>query len=418
MRCTELPKPPKSLDAAGLDQAFIFDLVLKHLLLLGEFRMADVADRVKLPVSMVELVLEEHRKEKLIEVKGAANYSATSYVFKLTELGHRRAQQVMELCRYAGPAPVSLDDYRRMVQLQTVRNIMVGDEELKKALSHLVVNDAVRKRLGPAMISGQAVFIHGPSGNGKTAIAEAIGRAFPENVYIPYSVTVGGQIIRVFDQVSHVVVEPPVAAQGCDARWIMIRRPVVISGGELSLKMLDLNFDIITKCYDAPLQMKANNGLFILDDFGRQRAEPSSILNRWIVPLERRIDHLTLHTETKIVVPFDVLMIFSSDLDPKELVHEAFLRRLRYKIKVDRPTDEQYLEIFQAVCQKQGLEFSPQAYSYLLEQWYGTHQVTRNACHPRDLIELILTDSRYNLTSPRLTEDSVKAACTVYFGER
>jgi predicted ATPase with chaperone activity len=418
MRCTELPKPPKSLDAAGLDQAFIFDLVLKHLLLLGEFRMADVADRVKLPVSMVELVLEEHRKEKLIEVKGAANYSATSYVFKLTELGHRRAQQVMELCRYAGPAPVSLDDYRRMVQLQTVRNIMVGDEELKKALSHLVVNDAVRKRLGPAMISGQAVFIHGPSGNGKTAIAEAIGRAFPENVYIPYSVTVGGQIIRVFDQVSHVVVEPPVAAQGCDARWIMIRRPVVISGGELSLKMLDLNFDIITKCYDAPLQMKANNGLFILDDFGRQRAEPSSILNRWIVPLERRIDHLTLHTETKIVVPFDVLMIFSSDLDPKELVHEAFLRRLRYKIKVDRPTDEQYLEIFQAVCQKQGLEFSPQAYSYLMEQWYGTHQVARNACHPRDLIGLILTDARYNVTSPRLTQDSVKAACAVYFGER
>ena len=288
----------------------VADLVLKHLLYLGEFRMAEVADRVKLPLSLVETVLEEHRKEKLVEVKGAANYSSISYQFRLTEAGRLRGHEAMELCRYVGPAPVSLEDYRSRVQLQTVRNITVGDEELKSAFSHLVVNEAVRSRLGPAVISGQAVLIFGPSGNGKTSIAEAIGRALPENIYLPYAITVGGQIINIFDPVSHGVADSSGEPQDVDGRWILCRRPVIVTGGELSLKMLDLSFDPIAKFCDASLTMKANNGIFILDDFGRQQADPVSILNRWIVPLERKIDHMTLHTGKKFVVPFDVLALF------------------------------------------------------------------------------------------------------------
>lgn len=417
MFCVEPPHPPESLDETGLDKTLVGELVLKHLLCLGEFRLADVAQRIKLPVSMVEPTLEEHRKEKLVEVKGAANYSAPSYLYRLTEAGRKKAQQLMELCRYAGPAPVSLRDYRQMVQLQTVENLLVGDDDLKSALSHLVVSDDVRRRLGRAMISGQPVFVYGPSGNGKTSIAEAIGRVLRENIYIPHAVAVGGQVVSVFDPVIHLAAEPSGAAERGDPRWLSIKRPVVIAGGELSLKMLELNFDSVSNCYDAPLQMKANNGLFLIDDFGRQQVEPSSLLNRWIVPLERKIDFLTLHTGTKFPVPFDMLVMFFTNLEPKNLVDEAFMRRLRYKIRIDRPSEEEFLAIFREVCRCSGLEFNQQAYTHLLEQWYGGRKLALSACHPRDLIDLILTDARYNASPPQLTRESIQNACTDYFGE-
>jgi predicted ATPase with chaperone activity len=340
-----------------------------------------------------------------------------SYLFRLTEAGRRRAHEAMELCRYAGPAPVSLEAYRNMVQLQTVRSITICDEELKAAFSHLVVSDAVRRRLGPALISGQAVLIFGPSGNGKTSIAEALGRALPENIYLPHAITVGGQIINVFDPVCHSVADPAGGREGGDARWVLIKRPVIVTGGELTLKMLDLNFDPSAKFYDASLQMKANNGIFILDDFGRQQVEPVSILNRWIVPLERGIDHMTLHTGKKFVIPFDVLALFSTDLEPKDLVHEAFLRRLRYKVRIERPTDGEYLAIFKAVCQANELDFDQAGYAYLLEQGYGRREVARNACHPRDLISLIATRARFEKKKPQFTLENIRVACLDYFGE-
>ena len=417
MRNMDLREAPKSVEEAGLDRAFVADLLLKHLLNLGEFRLTDVAERVKLPTSLVETALEEHRKDQLIEVKSAANYSSMSYLFRLTEAGRRRAHEAMELCRYAGPAPVSLEDYRHMVQLQTVRGITICDEELKAAFSHLVVNDAVRRRLGPAMISGQAVLIFGPSGNGKTSIAEALGAALPENIYLPYVITVGGQIINIFDPVCHSVAALPVGTQDRDARWVLIKRPVIVTGGELTLKMLDLNFDPDAKFYDASLQMKANNGILILDDFGRQQVDPVSILNRWIVPLERGIDHMTLHTGKKFVIPFDVLALFTTDLEPEDLVHEAFLRRLHYKVRVERPTDGEYLSIFRSVCKANELDFNQEVYAFLQEYGYGGRtQMTRSACHPRDLIDLIVNRARFENILPQLTMETMQAACVDYFG--
>ena len=415
MRCFTSPHPPHTLDASGLSQALVEDLVLKHLLVLGEFRMADVAQRVKLPVSVVEEVLEELRRENLIEVKGSPNFAKTSYVHRLTEAGHRKGQEALRLCRYVGSAPVSLEDYSDMVQKQTLKGFIGSDGSLRSALSELVLDESIVRRIGPAMSSGQALFLYGPAGNGKTSIAEAIGRALPEQIYVPYAVAVGGEIISVYDPVCHEAVEEPEETQESDARWILIKRPVVTAGGELSLDMLDLTFSHSTRYYEASLQMKANNGLFVLDDFGRQQTDPIHILNRWIVPLERHVDHMTLDSGMRFVIPFDVLVVFSTDLHPKELVHEAFLRRLRYKIKIDRPTRQEYLAIFKRVCNSHGVEFCPESYAYLEEQWYGAHGIARSACHPRDLIDHIIASARYYGELPQLRRETLAAACTDYF---
>jgi predicted ATPase with chaperone activity len=415
MRCFGTPKSLGDLSELGLERALIQDLILKHLLSLGDFKMADVAERVRLPISIVEAVLEEHRKEKLIEVKGSANYTKTSYIFRLTEYGRRKGQEALEQCRYVGPAPVCLDDYCDMVQRQTLKGAIGGEKALRTALSDLVINEDVMRRLGPAMISGQAVFIYGPSGNGKTSIAEAIGRALPEHIYLPYAVSVGGQVISVFDPASHVAVEGPGDPGECDARWVLVKRPVVNAGSELSLKMFDLTFHGVSRYYEASLQMKANNGLFILDDFGRQQVDPVSILNRWITPLERQVDYMTLQSGMKFMIPFDVLVIFSTNIDPKDLVHEAFLRRLRYKIKIDRPTEEEFLEIFKKACKSKGLDFNQEVYSYLDQKVYGAQGIARNACHPRDLMDHIVTHSRFFANAPELTLESISAACSDYF---
>jgi predicted ATPase with chaperone activity len=415
MRSFGAPRPLVSLNDAGLEKALIQDLVLKHLLSFGEFKMAEVAERVRLPISVVESVLEEQRKENLIEVKGSASYAKTSYVFRLTEYGRKKGQEVLEQCRYVGPAPVSLEDYCDMVQKQTLKGAVGGEKALRSALADLVVNEDVMRRLGPAMISGQAVFIYGPSGNGKTSIAEAIGRALPENIYLPYAVAVGGQIISVFDPASHLAVEEPGEPRASDARWILVKRPVVNAGSELSMNMFDLNFHHASRYYEASLQMKANNGLFILDDFGRQQVDPVSILNRWITPLERQVDYMTLQSGVKFLIPFDVLVIFSTNIDPKDLVHEAFLRRLRYKIKIDRPTEEEFLEIFKKACKSKGLNFSQEVYTYLDQKVYGAQGIARNACHPRDLMDHIVTHSRFFSNPPELTLESISAACSDYF---
>jgi predicted ATPase with chaperone activity len=271
------------------------------------------------------------------------------------------------------------------------------------------------QRLGPAVVSGKAVFIYGPSGNGKTAIAEAIGGLPSDMVYVPYAIDIGGQIISVFDPVNHVPVAPVLLPDSVDQRWVLVRRPVVMVGGELTMKMLDLDFNTISKYYEASLQMKANNGIFIVDDFGRQQIEPRDILNRWIVPLDRSIDYMTLHTGMKFVIPFDMLVVFATNLDPKELLDEAFLRRIRYKVPIDRPNEDEYLEIFKAVCKSSGIEFNQEAYTYLIGHCYEMYGVTRNACHPRDLIEQIVVESRYYNVPALLTKESIDMACANYF---
>lgn len=409
------PSPPRSVEDTGLDFSFISDLVTKHILFMGEFRMADVVERVKLPLAVVSQVLELLKRERIVEVKGATSYSATTYTFKMTELGQKRSSDLMDLCRYAGPAPVSLEDYRSMVELQSIKSVDINDTRLRQAFSHLVVSDDLFGRLGPAVTSGKTVFIYGPSGNGKTAIAEAIGKVPGDFVYVPYAIDIGGQLITVFDPVNHTPVAPELPPESVDQRWVLVRRPEVMVGGELTMRMLDLDFNPISKYYEASLQLKANNGIFILDDFGRQQVEPRHILNRWIVPLDRGIDFLTLHTGMKFVVPFDMLVLFATNLDPQDLLDEAFLRRIRYKVGIDRPNREQYLRIFKMVCHTWEVPFDQAALDYLLEQCYPRYGATPNACHPRDLIEQIVVESRYRSVPARLTQENIDNACANYF---
>lgn len=409
------PPPPKSIEDSGLGLSFVTDLVTKHILFMGEFRMADVVDMVKLPISLVSTVIELLKREKLIEIKGATSYASTTYNFKITELGQKRSSELLDLCRYTGPAPVSLEDYRNMVELQTVKSVSINDERLREAFSHLVCREDLFKRLGPAVTSGKAVFIYGPSGNGKTAIAEAIGKVPSDLVYVPYAIDIGGQIISVFDPVNHVPVASALPPDSVDQRWVLVRRPVVMVGGELTMKMLDLDFNPISKYYEASLQMKANNGIFIVDDFGRQQIEPRHMLNRWIVPLDRSIDYMTLHTGMKFVIPFDMLVIFATNLDPKDLLDEAFFRRIRYKVPIDRPNEEEYLKIFKMVCKSCEVTFDQEAYNYLIGHCYKQYGVTRNACHPRDLIEQIIVESRYHNIPAELTKESIDIACANYF---
>lgn len=409
------PPVPKSIEDSGLDLSFITDLVSKHILFMGEFRLADVVDKVKLPISLINRVLEVLRREKLVEVKGAVTYSTDSYTFKITEQGQRRSSELLDLCRYAGPAPVSLEDYQSMIEMQTIKSVVVDEESVGRAFSHLVCKEGLLKRLGPAVTSGQAVFVYGPSGNGKTAIAEAIGGLPVDTVYVPYAINVGGQIISVFDPVNHTPVAPSRPQENVDQRWVLVRRPVVMVGGELVMRMLDLDFNPISKYYEASLQMKANNGIFIVDDFGRQLIEPRLILNRWIVPLDRRIDFMTLHTGMKFVIPFDMLVIFATNLNPSELLDEAFLRRIRYKIQIDRPDDDEYRKIFKAVCVANGINFVQEVYDYLVGECYQKYNVERSACHPRDLIDHIVVDARYYKKPALLTKENMAMACENYF---
>jgi energy-coupling factor transporter ATP-binding protein EcfA2/predicted transcriptional regulator len=410
------PPIPMTIADTGLDAAQVADLLMKHILFMGEFMISELSERVKLSPHVVETAMESLRREKFIDVKGGTGYAAVTYTFKITEPGKNRAADLLDLCRYVGPAPVSLEEYRLMVETQTIKSTIISEEGVKKAFSHLVLNESVLKRLGPAISSGKSMFIYGPPGNGKTAIAETISRLLPDTIYIPYALTVGGEIITVFDPVNHIPVRSD-DEDSVDKRWIQVKRPVVITGGELTMRMLDLDFNPISKYYEASLQMKANNGIFIADDFGRQQVEPQNFLNRWIVPLDRRVDFMTLHTGMKFSIPFDMLIIFSTNIEPKQLVDEAFLRRIPYKIKIDHPTEREYEAIFRMLCKLYDIEFNLETFNYLMNNFYRKDNIKLNACHPRDIIEQIIVSARYYRRPPALTREAILEAWTNYFVE-
>jgi predicted ATPase with chaperone activity len=409
------PSIPKSVKETGLELSFIADLIMKHILFLGDFKLTDISRLVKLPIPIVDAAVEVLRRDKFVEVRGAAEYAKVTYNFTMTNQGKNRATELLDICRYVGPAPVTLRDYSDMIESQTIKNIVVSEKIVKKAFSTIIISDHLLKRLGPAISSGKAMFIYGPPGNGKTTIAEIIGKVLPGTVYMPYALVVGGQIICIFDPVSHIPVENERDNETVDQRWLLVRRPAIMTGGELTLKTLDLDFNPIAKYYEASLQMKANNGLFIVDDFGRQQEDPQNLLNRWIVPLERRTDFMTLHTGMKFNIPFDQLVIFSTNIEPKNLVDEAFLRRIRYKIKIDHPSESEYEAIFKKVCEANGVLFRRDILEYLMKNYYKRLDVKLNACHPRDLVEHIIDDSHYYNQTAQVTKEGIDIAWENYF---
>lgn len=411
------PYAPSNVSEANIEFGFIADLILKHCLFLKKFTSGQLVEKTKLPTPVVVSIIDELRKDGFISiVKGDTSFDTSHYQYSLMDSGINRALKAFEECRYVGPAPVSLDEYRYAIELQTVKSIEVTYEHLKQAFSNIVVADEKLKTYGSALNSVKPIFLYGPSGNGKTTVAESIGSSLPGEVFVPHAVLAGNQIIVVYDQVNHKAVVSRESGDQLDQRWIKIKRPVVLAGGELTLKTLDLDFNPNAKYYEAPLQMKANNGVFIVDDFGRQIVDAQTLLNRWIIPLDRQTDFLTLHTGMKFEIPFDQLVIFATNLPPKKISDEAFLRRLRYKIKMDSPTAEEFRDIFKNVCHFNEVDFNEDVFDHLKNK-YKTSQRKLSCCHPRDLIDQIIDEAHFSNIPPLITKDAIDKAWDHYFVE-
>jgi predicted ATPase with chaperone activity len=430
----EAPSAPETLQQSGLSLGFLCDMILRTLYTRGSLLGLDLARFLCLPFKIIEEGLKFLKDEKTIEVTGGDLIGRVSYRFTLTELGRRRAQDAMKLCAYVGAAPVPLEDYVEQTYRQSVTGISVTPETLRASFSHLVIPDELFNAIGPAIISGKSVFIYGPPGNGKTSMARAIGDFMNTSggeVYIPYAFLAEGSIITIYDQAVHqrsdendndrledqeATIRRLLNTGTVDPRWVRVRRPVIVTGGELNLSMLDLRYNTESNFYQAPLHVKANGGVFLIDDFGRQICSPKELLNRWILPLEDRHDFLTLANGKKFEVPFEQLTMFSTNLDPKQLVDDAFLRRMRHKVEVPAPERVTYEKIFAAVARKLGMNGCPEGIQYLYDRYYNKGRAPR-ASDARDLLETVQSICRFRRQPVQLTRDLIIEAATSFIAE-
>ncbi len=413
------PKPPVDFLSAGLAPAQIESLVLKFLLGVGVATGRRVADELGLPFGPFPDFLRNLKNQQILTYSNAA--AANDFSYSLTESGRARARAYYDECAYVGTAPVPFVDYVESVQAQTIANEHPRRDELERAFADLLVSESMFDTLGPAINSGRGMFLYGFPGNGKTSIAERITRCFGSSVWIPRAISAEGQIIKLFDPVTHEPISTRrsdvlLRGEDVDGRWIEIKRPTIVAGGELTMDSLEIRYDTATKISEAPLQMKSNNGTFLIDDFGRQRMSPLELLNRWIVPLEKRYDFLGLANGKKIRVPFDQLILFSTNLEPKQLVDEAFLRRIPYKILAADPSEEHFRKLFEIFAPKLGFEsFNEAAIDDLIERHYKAVGRPFRACQPRDLLLQVRNACLYQGRPLELRTDYFDAAVANYF---
>src|SRR5688572_18882639 len=418
------PRAPRTLEEAGLTHDFVTQLLLKVMHFGSDYTGLELAKRVGLEFSVVEPVLEFLKRSHQCEIYGGTSIGAPSYQYRITDEGRRRALLFLEQSRYVGVAPVPLRQYREyMEKYRAAAPRTVNRDRVRDSFAHLVISQKVLDQVGPAVAAGHSMFVYGPPGNGKTVIAQAIRNLLDGEIAIPHALEVEGQIIKFFDPVNH----EPLAGDAnllngglmrgslADGRWVRCRRPMVMVGGELTLQALDLTYSTTMGFYTAPVQAMANGGVLVIDDFGRQACSPRDLLNRWIVPLESRVDFLTMQTGQKFDLPFMVLVVFATNIKPAELVDEAFLRRIHYKVFAESPTREDFNQIFENYCHYRKLTYDPAMVDHLLMNYFRPRGIKIRGCHPRDLIEQALAHAEYVGQPPRLTNELLEAACAGYF---
>lgn len=415
------PRAPRTVEETGLNFLFLVELVVKILFNAGQLRLAELSSRACLAIGVLEPLLAFMRSERLCEVCRRGE-TETDVTYTLTELGRVRAEDCLQKSRYAGPAPVTLDAYVHQVELQSVRGMHVSRTQMREAFAGLVVQERILEQFGAAMNSSRAIFLYGPAGAGKTFLAEQLVKLLSGQVYVPHALVIDGEVLQLFDPLVHREVALEIVPGSVlerrkhrDARWVLCQRPVVIAGGELTLSMLDLEYDERARFYHLPPQVKANNGLLIIDDLGRQLVPPHQLMNRWIVPLDRHVDYQALHSGKKFMIPFDVKVIFSTNIAPEELDDEAFLRRLGYKIFMGPLDPDDYRKIFRQVCAELDIPYDDAGFQYLLHAHHEREGRPLLACLPRDLLGQVRDRGAFGGIRPELSEALLDWAWGNYF---
>ncbi|MEI6180653.1 MAG: ATP-binding protein [Chloroflexales bacterium] len=411
-----LPKEPSTLEETGLNRTFLTEHFLRVLYNKGRATGRELADALCLFYAIVEQVIVDLRNLEQIDIIGQRGYGDINYEYVLTPKGLGSAQSALQKTQYAGPCPVVFDQWLDSVKAQTVKNVKVTRHNIREAFSGLVIDESILNMVGPAVNSASSVMLFGYPGNGKTTIAERIMHLMGDDIFIPQTIYADGAVIKMYDSIVHEKPRNPWPAEvEFDKRWIRIGRPVVIVGGELTLDQLNLVYNATSRIYEAPFQMKANCGIFLIDDFGRQQVRVFDLLNRWIVPLEKRYDYLNTVTGQKIQIPFDQLIMFSTNLDPKDLGDDALLRRIKFKFEIIDPTEDQFREIFRIMCKVRKVAYDDRGIDYLIAKWYKPDDRPFRMCQPRDILDQMISIAKYNMEQPSLTADLLDAACLTYF---